>query len=154
MNHIDNHDPGDAQPPTPFERAEMWARSFVGWANDYAMLFGGPIYLVGSKLTSLTPGDIDIRVQLDREACALYWGADFDGPSYNASHGWLSRKREELKQSRRITRTFGRGRIRIDFQFQCALFRDDGTPIMREGRPFLRLDAVPNELFSAGMSDP
>lgn len=151
---MSEHDAGDEQPPTPFERAELFARSFVGWANEYALLYGGPVYLVGSKLTSFTPGDIDIRLQLDRETCVLWWGADFDGPSYLAPHGWLARKRDELKQARRIARVFGRGRIRVDFQFRCTLFRDDGTPIMREGKPCLRLDQVPNELFAAGRGDP
>lgn len=154
------NDPGDehtdpvAARPTPTERAEMFARSFRGFANEYAMLYGGPVYLVGSMLTTEHPGDIDIRVQLDRETCVLYWGDDFDGPSWESPRGWLARKREELKQSRRITRVFGRHRSRIDFQFQCTLFRDDGTPIMREGKPVLRLDGCPMHLFAAGRGEP
>jgi hypothetical protein len=143
------------EPPTPLERAETFKRSFQGWANNYAIQFGGPLYLVGSILTSIMPGDIDIRLQLDRETCVLWWGEHFDGPRWEAGRDWLWRKREELKQSRRITRAFRGHGPRIDFQFQCTLFRDgDGSPIMRDGKPFLRLDAVPDELFQAGKSDP
>jgi hypothetical protein len=148
--------------PSPLEHAECFARSFAGFANELAMMFGGPIYLVGSYLTSLSPGDIDLRLQLDRETCVLYWGEDFGGPSREAPRGWLARKREELKQSRRMTRVFGRGRTRIDFQFQSTLFKDcdalgngiAGEPIMKEGKPSLRLDAVPWEIFAAGRGDP
>lgn len=141
-------------PPTPMERAEAFAHSFVGWANQYAIMFGGPLYLVGSYLVEPIPGDVDLRLQLDREHCVLYWGADFDGPSWEAPRGWLARKREELKQSRRIMRAFP-GRPRIDFQFQCALFSEiNGEPIGHEGKPRLRLDKIPNGYFAAGKGDP
>lgn len=142
--------------PTPFERGEAFARMMRGFGNELAMLFGGPLYLVGSILTSETPGDIDLRLQLDRETCVLYWGEDWDGPSWDSKPGWFARKREELKQSRRLTRTFSRGgRARIDFQFQCTLFSDiDGMPIMRDDKPFLRVDTVPIALFSAGKGEP
>jgi hypothetical protein len=114
-------------------------------------------------LTSDAPGDIDLRLMLDRETHLLYWGEGFDGPSWEGKPGWLTRKREELKQSRRLTRTFGRaGRYRIDFQFQCTLFGNcdelgngiDGNPIMRGTKPFLRVDTVPDALFGAGRGDP
>lgn len=145
----------DDVPPTPMERAATFARSIAGFANELAMLFGGPLYLVGSSLTSTAPGDRDLRLMLDRETCVLYWGEDFGGPSWEAPRGWLARKREELKQSRRLTRTFRGHGPRIDFQFQCALFSEiDGEPIGHEGKPRLRLDAVPRELFEAGRGDP
>lgn len=162
------NDPGDEQheqlraPPTPFERAEMFARMMRGFGNELAAMFGGPLYLVGSVLTSLTPGDIDLRLMLDRETHVLYWGEDFGGPAWDGRPGWFARKREELKQSRRLTRTFGRKIRRIDFQFQCTLFGgcDDlgngiiGAPIMRGDKPFLRVDTVPDELFAAGRGEP
>lgn len=146
----------DPPPPTPLERAEMFARCMRGFANEYAMLFGGPLYLVGSYLTASHPGDIDLRLMLDRETCVLYWGEDFGGPSWDAKPGWFARKREELKQSRRLTRTFGRGRYRIDFQFQCTLFSEisPGEPIGYEGKPKIRVDTAPNELFAAGTGEP
>lgn len=147
-------EPQIVAPPTPLERAESFARSFRGWANELAMLYGGPLYLVGSALTIDHPGDYDLRLQLDRETCVLYWGDKFGEQSWDPSDGWFARKREELKQSRRITKTFGRGWKRFDFQFQCTLFRDDGTPLMREGKPVLRLDECPTHLFAAGRGDP
>lgn len=155
-------DAGDEQRPTPFERAEMFARMMRGFGNELAMLFGGPLFLVGSMLTSESPGDVDLRLCLDRETCVLYWGADFDGPAWDSKPGWFARKREELKQSRRLTRTFGRKARRIDFQFQCTLFSGDtdhlGNGItgvlIDDGRPRIRVDTVPNDLFAAGRSDP
>ena len=115
-----------------------------------------------AMLTSDAPGDIDLRLMLDRETAILYWGEGFDGPSWDGKPAWFARKREELKQSRRLTRTFGRGRHRIDFQFQVTLFGNcddrgngiDGSPIMRGTKPFLRVDTVPDALFSAGRGDP
>ena len=162
---MSERDKGDEKPRTPLDRAQAFARCMRGFGNELAAMFGGPLYLVGSILTSDNPGDIDLRLMLDRETAVLYWGEDFDGPSYADKPGWFARKREELKQSRRLTRTFGRGgRARIDFQFQCTLFSgcDDlgnginGLPIMRGdgSKPYLRVDTVPNSLFIAGRGDP
>lgn len=157
-----DHDPGDAQVPTPLDRAAAFARMIRGFGNELAAMFGGPLYLVGSILTSLEPGDIDLRLMLDRETSILYWGEGFDGPSYADKPAWFARKREELKQSRRLTRTFGRHGRRIDFQFQVTLFDgcDDlgnginGAPIMRGEKPFLRVDGIPDALFAAGRGAP
>ncbi len=80
-------DPGDEQPPTPMERAAAFARMMRGFGNELAALFGGPLYLVGSILTSHTPGDIDLRLMLDRETCILYWGDDWDGPAWDGRAG-------------------------------------------------------------------
>jgi hypothetical protein len=60
-------DPGDEHadfgypPPTPTQHAESFARSFVGLANELALLYGGPVYLVGSMLTTVAPGDSTSR---------------------------------------------------------------------------------------------
>lgn len=160
------NDPGDehAEPAiAPPDRVAMFARCYRALFNETAIMFGGPLYLVGSILTSETPGDIDLRLQLDRATCILYWGEKFAGPSWEAPKGWIARKREELKQSRRLTKVIGRGgRGRVDFQFQCTLFSgcDDlgngiaGRPIMRDGKPHLRVDEIPDHVFVAGRGDP
>lgn len=142
------------------QRAASVARMMLGFGNELAMLYGGPLYLVGSICTSPTPGDVDLRLCLDRVTCVLYWGDDFGGPSWEAKPGWIVRKREELKQSRRLTRTFrGKGGLpRFDFQFQCTLFSELpetlGEPIGHDGKPRIRVDTIPNEWFAAGMGDP
>lgn len=160
------HDPGDEDdaaigvPMTPLEHARLFALRFRGNANHLAIAYGGPLYLVGSALTSLTPGDIDLRLLLDREDCVAMWGQRFDNSDLEWSAGKLARHREELKQSRRLTRRWkggaGLGVRRFDFQFQCGLFTDteDRHPVMRE-QPFLRLDTVPiGILLDAGRGDP
>lgn len=140
--------------PTPRERAEMFARTFRGQANSYAFAYGGPVYLVGSFLTAASPGDIDIRVLLAVEDLELWFGAVWQGIGPDWEPSAFARHREELKQSRRVTRRFGRGRYRIDFQFQNALFDDVGIVIRGNDRPRLRLDAVPDEMLRAGRGDP
>ncbi len=145
---------------TPLEQAETFALRFRGNANHLAIQFGGPLYLVGSALTSLTPGDIDLRLLLDRSDCEAAWGERFDHCDLEWSHGKLARHREELKQSRRLTRRWRGGTIagvrRFDFQFQVGLFTDapDRHPVMPE-KPFLRLDTIPIDiLLDAGRGDP
>jgi hypothetical protein len=143
---------------TPLERAEMFAIRFRGAANHLALQFGGPLYLVGSALTSLTPGDIDLRLLLDRADCEALWGRRWDHDGCEWSAGQLARHREELKQSRRLTRhwkggAFPCGVRRFDFQFQSALFAAD-RPVMPD-KPFMRLDTIPlNILLDAGRGDP
>lgn len=144
----------DAAPElTPRERAEMFALRFRGTANSYALGYGGPVYLVGSMLTSLAPGDIDIRCLIAREDVELWFGADADRTgSPEWSPGAFAMHREMLKQSRRLTRRWKMGRF--DFQFQVALFSDiTGEPI-QDDRPRLRLDAVPLEMLAAGRGEP
>ena len=146
---------------TPLERAAEFAARFLGNANSLAISYGGPLYLVGSALTSLTPGDIDLRLLLDRADCEAMWGERFDHGDLEWSFGKLARHREELKQSRRLTRRwrggagFG-GARRFDFQFQTALFTDaeDRHPVMQD-KPYLRLDAIPMDvLLDSGRGDP
>ena len=141
---------------SPAEQADTFALRFRAWANSYAMAYGGPLYLVGSMLTSLEPGDIDLRLQLTREDLELWFGKDFDSHGLEWSPARWRLEREQLKQSRRLTRIWKGGcpAWRFDFQFQSTLFSDfDGLPIMREGKPFLRLDTVPLSYFAAGRGD-
>lgn len=146
---------------TPLEQAEAFAARFRNNANSLAIGFGGPLYLVGSALTSLTPGDIDLRLLLERDDCEAMWGERFDHGDLDWSPGKLARHREELKQSRRLTRRWRGGAgfsgvRRFDFQFQSALFTDseDRHPVMHD-KPFLRLDAIPiGILLGAGRGDP
>lgn len=141
---------------TPRERAEMFAAAFRGQANNLAFQFGGPVYLVGSYLTAEHPGDIDIRQLLAVEDLELWFGPVWQGIGQDWEPTALARHREELKQSRRMTRRWRRGATtarHIDFQFQNALFNDAGEPIQDE-RPRLRLDAVPNDMLRAGRGDP
>jgi len=143
---------------TPAERCEYFALIAKPWMNSIALMLGGPVYLVGSCLTSETPGDIDIRCMMEREQISALWG---DGA---LSHDWPTERylfhREMLKQSRRMSRRLGmhmiKGtRLRVDFQIETTLYSSiDGMPIMREGRPILRLDDVPMPHFSAGIGDP
>ncbi len=148
-----------SQEQTPLERAQAFAAAFRGNANSYAFAYGGPVYLVGSMLTAPLPGDIDIRCLVAREDLELWFGSDFDNVGSDWTPGAFSRHREELKQSRRLTRRWSGGyvwvgrRLRIDFQFQSALFGVSGEPV-QDDRPRLRLDAVPSEMLRAGLGEP
>lgn len=141
---------------TPQERAQDFAIRFRAQANSLAMAYGGPLYLVGSLLTSLDPGDVDLRLQLEREDMLLWFGEDFDAHGIEWSPAKWRREREQLKQSRRLSRRWrGYPARRFDFQFEPALMSDvDGLPIMREGKPCLRLDTVPLDYFRAGRGEP
>jgi len=142
---------------TPRERAEMFALRFRGQANHLAFQFGAPLYLVGSYVHADTPGDIDIRCLIECQDLELWFGRDCDGAGVDWTPGSFARCREELKQSRRLTRRWKPGdvtRHRIDFQFQTCLLSDvDGEPI-QDDRPRIRLDAVPLDMLRAGRGDP
>lgn len=138
---------------TPLEHAETFALRFRGTANDYALGYGGPVYLVGSMLTSPSPGDIDIRVQISREDAVAMFGEHLEATALDWSPGKLRMHREQLKQSRRLTRRW-RLEQRFDFQFQIALFSDTTGEPIQDDRPRLRLDRVPNDFFNAGRGDP
>lgn len=136
--------------------AELFAVRFRSQANNLAMAYGGPLYLVGSMLTSEDPGDCDLRLQLTRDDLEMWFGTDFDKGHIEWSPGKWRLEREQLKQSRRLSRRWrGYPCRRFDFQFQSTLFSDStGLPIMREDRPSLRLDTVPLKYFDAGRGDP
>lgn len=148
--------------PTPAERAESFAKIFHGNANGLAMAYGAPVYLVGSMLTGESPGDIDIRCTITREDLDALFGENADCLGSEWAPARFRRSREELKQSRRLTRRFlsnetrrARWGARFDFQFQVVLFSDiDGEPVGHEGKPRLRLDKVPRDYFGAGLGEP
>jgi hypothetical protein len=142
----------DPAPPTALERAVSFALCYQNSANTYALMFGGPVYLVGSMLTSPTPGDIDIRCMITRERAELWFGEGCGSHDVEWPAAKLRLHREALKQSTRLTRQWRRGRV--DFQFEIALLSDvDGLPILDE-RPRIRMDHVPVEMFAAGMGAP
>lgn len=146
----------EAQEPTPAEHADVFAVRFRSNANSLAMAYGGPLFLVGSMLTSLEPGDIDLRLVLTHEDGVEMFGKDCHAYAIEWSAGRWRVEREQLKQSRRQTRRWKGGAHpshvrRFDFQFVFA------TPIsMFEigDRPRLRLDTVPASYFDAGRGDP
>jgi len=143
---------------TPMERCEYFALVARPWMNSVALMLGGPVYLVGSCLVSETPGDIDLRCMMEREHVIALWGEDALGHDWTP--GRYLHHREMLKQSRRMTRSIGRHMVkgvvmRVDFQIETTLYSEvDGLPIMREGRPHLRLDDVPMAHFTAGLGNP
>jgi hypothetical protein len=123
--------------------------------NSHASAYGGPIYLVGSALATLEPGDWDLRCMLERPALDLWFGEGWDLENFDKP-GWppsrVALHREQLKQSRRLTRQLKR---RVDFKLESCLYSDvDGLPIMRGGKPHLRMDDLPLSLFKAGFGDP
>lgn len=139
---------------TPTESSELFAAKFLGQANYLAMSYGGPVYLVGSMLTSPTPGDIDLRCLISREDAETWFGERpfLGGNEWSA--GQFAIKREELKQSRRMTRRWrcvvG---LRIDFQFQALPCGESAEPV-QDDRPRLRIDRVPDWMLHAGRGDP
>lgn len=132
--------------------ASAWFRcAFSGMADAQASRLGGPVYLVGSALWSPAPNDYDVRVVLsEHDEERLFGGRRSDGPEIEwvddvpIRPAWMRRYREELKQSRRMSRLFG---VNVDFQFQTleAFCRNDG--------PRLRLDHHPKWFFLAGLTD-
>lgn len=147
----------DSSSLTQADRVDVFVAKLASQATNLAYQFGGPVYVVGSTLTSRDPGDVDLRLALERDDVdALFGKGAADGGSGIVwTTGQHARAREELKQSRRLTRRWRRvcGR-RFDFQFCVSLFSDtDGEPIWGE-RPRRRLDFVPLEHFTAGRGNP
>ena len=57
----------DPEVPSPQARAEAFARCWQSKANGLALLFGGPLYLVGSILTeTIRPATVDIRCCIEQ----------------------------------------------------------------------------------------
>lgn len=135
-------------------RGESFADLFQNQANGIATYFGGRVWLVGSMLgpDDVTPGDIDIRVAIDRvDAKRLF----FDLPANRrpwTDADWR-RARLELKWSRRLGRGWGGacqslfGVGLFDFQVQIEV----GD--VYEGKPRIRLDQAPDSFFAAGLGD-
>lgn len=153
-------DPGDehAEPPVDAvgERVRAFAEAFRGNANSLAMAYGGPMYLVGSMLKRVDPGDVDLRIMLERDQLEMWFGKGWDDPYWNEP-AKLRIEREQLKQSVRLSRRWrGYPARRFDLQFQCVLLSDvDGLPIASPSRGLrLRLDNVPVASFRVGWTDP
>jgi hypothetical protein len=102
--------------------------------------------LVGGALTG-SAGDRDIRLLVTRERAEEMWG-EWSEDAYAPSGAWLARKRDELKQARRLCRLT---RTHVDFQFFTGLFSDDGAPLL-DDRPRIRLDSLPWSFFAVGES--
>lgn len=149
---IADRDPGDehvesapAAPPA----AERLSLTMARTACAIAARLGGPVYLVGSALTEANPADIDIRVVLADHIERLF------GPRTMRGGRWwdwteqdVRRGREQLKQSRRLSRQFG---LNVDFQIQTQGAK--GYVVGYRERPKLRLDTMPDTAFGAGLGD-
>ena len=141
-----DHDAGDEHAPPPQEEREAplgsWlAGALRNQANGLATMFGGPIYLVGSALRLADPGDVDLWCVIGEHDWTRLFGRHTEA---NAERRLMRRYREELKQSRRLERGF---HYRFDFQFQTPEQFGDKTG------PRVRVDTVPDYVFTAGMGD-
>lgn len=77
---------------------------------------------------------------------ARLFGRDRGGDGWQTGERDLRRMREQLKQSRRLSRVL---RANVDFQIQTL-----AEFTAHEHRPRLRLDGVPDETLEAGLGDP
>lgn len=145
---LTDQDTGDEQalpaPPRECPISSWLAPALRAHADGLASMYGGPIWMVGSALQLEDPGDVDLRCVLEEHDWRrLFGGLDQHGQEKERTR--LRRYREELKQSRRLARGF---RYRFDFQFQSrAAFK------AKHG-PRVRIDAVPDYVFAAGLGDP
>jgi tRNA nucleotidyltransferase/poly(A) polymerase len=148
---VTDHDPGDEHAPpapsTPAPGSTWFALSALRTANAIACRLGGPVYLVGGALVDVTPHDYDVRVVLTEAELERLFGKHKGRGSgfFDWSEQDLRRGREQLKQSRRMSRRF---RCNVDFQIQTVAEHEGHV-----GRPRLRLDSVPDETFLAGVGD-
>mgnify|MGYP000691666642 CR=1 FL=1 len=149
---VSDHDTGDEHappaPPSPPDppASEWFCLSARGTANAIACRLGGPVYLTGSALTQARPADVDVRVVLaDHDLARLFGKEKPRDDVFDWSERDLRRGREQLKQSRRLSRRF---RCNVDFQIQT-----EAEHAAHEGRPRLRLDTVPDEALGAGLGD-
>jgi hypothetical protein len=143
-----------AAPAAPDEGipAHTWfALKFRRQANSIAARYGAPVYLVGGALTDAQPRDFDIRVVLEDDEMARFYGIpgvtdvrvrSAITSAANDSEAWEHRRAyDNLKQSRQLSNRYRRN---IDFQVQ-ALHEADPY---REA-PRLRLDSTPDWVFDA-----
>lgn len=140
------NDPGDEDPGSPPPRPPLgsWLSYAMGpMADALASMYGGRIYMVGSALQLVDPGDVDIRCRLslaDYERLFGTFHTEEDRPKIMAR-----RYREELKQSRRLWKAF---KYRFDFQFQTEKVFDSKIG------PRVRVDALDDYVFTGGLGDP
>lgn len=142
----------DALAYVPTSTVEGFSFMFQGEANGLSLMFGGPLYLVGSALHTSEPGDLDVRLILTADDVVAMFGPDAQNRHVEWKRSHLMMAREELKQSRRLTRRWRHAwhhdvarPMRFDFQFQVG----DHAP----SKPKHRLDKVPDEMFNAGRGD-
>lgn len=116
--------------------------------DSLASLYGAHLYLVGSSLTSETPGDYDIRIPLSEEDQARLFGKDTTIPEGATASNFHWRKwREELKQSRRLSRRL-RFQYRVDIQFTSP------EAFAANPKPKLQLDQATEDFLLAGFGEP
>ena len=145
---LTDHDAGDEHaappPPGPYPLGSWLATALRLQANALASIYGGPIYMVGSALRLEDPGDVDLRCVLEEHDWRrLFGGLDQHGREKERTT--MRRYREELKQSRRLARSF---RYRFDFQFQAR-----ATFEAKHG-PRVRVDTLPDDVLAAGLGNP
>lgn len=150
---LTDHDTGDehAAPAAPTAIAPEPLASWFHWTSRkmvdaLACRLGGPVYLCGSALTLAHPSDVDLRMPLDEPDLRRLFGRDRGGDGWETGERAMRRMREQLKQSRRLSRVL---RANIDFQIQTA-----AEWAAHEHRPRLRLDGVPDDVLAAGLGDP
>jgi hypothetical protein len=152
------HDPGDEAPapPAPAPDPLRLCGALRRFADGLASAYGGPIYLVGSGVDRihLWPGDygyhhdLDLRCLVPRAQLELLFGPRAirnDNPAGHC-HQDIAQMREQLKQSRRLSRAL---QMRVDFQIQTVPVRTRYAHL-----PRLRVDTLPDELFTAGLGEP
>lgn len=148
------HDPGDEHvdgrpKPEPWHIATDFARTSMQMLNHFAVSYGGPIYLVGSALVDSNPYDVDIRCAIGKADWLRLFGEPYQRAgcvAYDWTTSRLAWGRDRLKQSRRLSRAYLRN---IDWQVQ----RVEELEHRYAGKPRLRLDTVPDEIFAAGLGD-
>lgn len=138
---------GSAPPPY-----ELFVIKFSATANSLAARYGGPVYLVGSSISSDSPRDYDIRVVVSEYDLTRLFGPGSNthklepGGRVIPSAREMAMLVEQLKVSRRLSRYFGRN---IDFQIELPEYA-----AKRADKPRFRLDSIPDDvLATAGMSD-
>jgi hypothetical protein len=156
------NDPGDEHidpcPVPVVDEYQCALRNLRRLATGQAGAYGGPVYLVGSGVGEfrLWPDygwlrDLDIRcIVTPAIAEGLFGPHDIvAGDLYAYSAQAIAMTREQLKQSRRLSRAL---HCRVDFQFQV---QSDpiACPPRYIGKPRLRLDTLPDVVFSAGLGD-
>lgn len=134
---------------------ENFAISQVKYASSLALMYGGPMYIVGSSLHKKTKeeiSDVDIRCVLNEEDLDRLFGSteEIDERTM-ASTRELKIWREALKQSRRWWSNLPLDhRVRIDFQFQTREEFESKAKRLKT----LRLDGLPDDIFDAGRNRP
>lgn len=125
-----------------------FATKFRRTANELAVFYGAPIWLVGSALFEEEPRDYDVRVFLDKTEWKRLFGASSlqertvdDLTSYAAWEWKLGY--ENLKRTRILS---WRMNYRVDFQIQS----DGCVTAFYKSKSRIRLDTAPDWVLMAG----